>query len=451
MRILVVGCGNVGSSLVERLCAEGHNVVVIDQKSERLKEITERYDVMGVQGNGASYAVQMEAGIEETDLLIAVTNEDELNLFCCLIAKKAGGCHTIARVRNPVYSQEINFIKDELGLSMIINPEQATAAAIARLLKFPSAIEVDTFSKGRVELSRFRLPENCVLDGCQLRDISGRLHCDVLVCIVERGDQVCIPDGNFRLQAKDKVSVVASQENIVRFYKQMGLATNQVRNAMIVGGGSTTFYLAKQLLAMGIQIKIIERDEKRCEELCEILPQATILHGDGTDRNVLLEEGVANMQAFVSMTGLDEENIMLSLFVKTVSKAKLVTRIHRVNYDDLIDTLDVGSVIYPRFTTAETIVRYVRAMSNSQGSNMETLYQLFGNKAEALEFRIREHSPVVGIPLQELSLKPNLLIGCINHNGKITIPGGQSRIHVGDTVIVVTTNPGLHDIKDIVR
>ncbi|MBP3700904.1 MAG: Trk system potassium transporter TrkA [Lachnospiraceae bacterium] len=451
MQIIVVGCGTVGATLTEYLSKEGHNVTVIDNKASRLTNVTNAYDVMGVVGNGASYGIQMDAGIEEADLLIAVTNSDEVNLLCCLFAKKAGDCHTIARVRNPIYNHEVNYIQDELGMALVINPEYAAATAIARLLKFPSAIEVDTFAKGRVEVSKFRLEPGNILVGCPLKDIQSILHCDVLICSVERGDQVIIPDGNFELREKDEISVVASTKNILKFFKKMGLTTHRVKDTMIVGGGSTTYYLAKQLLAMGIDVKIIEKDRNRCDELCELLPEASIIYGDGTEREVLMEEGIENAQSFVAMTNLDEENVMLSLFAKSVSKAKLVTRVHRMAYDELLDTLDIGSIVYPRLTVAEDIVRYVRAMSNSLGSNVETLHKLNDGRVEALEFWIREESPVVDVPLLELQLKPNLLIGCINHQGKITIPRGQDRIQVGDTVVVITTNTGLHDIRDILR
>ncbi len=452
MQIIVVGCGNVGYTLTEQLSKEGYNVSVIDAKSDRLKRVTDNCDVMGVLGNGATYSVQMEAGIEEADLLIAVTDSDELNLLCCMIAKKAGDCHTIARVRNPVYGQEIDFIKEELGLAMVINPESAAASAIARQLKYPSAIEVDTFAKGRVELSKFRLEAGSLLAGCALKDISLKLHCDVLVCTVERGEQVIIPDGNFTLQEKDTISVVASSRNIVQFFKKLGMATGRVRDVLIVGGGSTAFYLSKQLLSMGIHVKIIERERARCDQLCEVLPQASIVCGDGTDRSVLMEEGIERTQAFISLTNVDEENIMLSLFAKSISKAKLVTRVHRISYDEMIGSLDVGSIVYPRYTIAENIVRYVRAMSNSLGSNnVETLYKLIGDKAEALEFWIREKSPVVGVPLQKMNLKPNILLACINRRNNVIIPGGQDMIQMGDTVVVVTTNTGLHDIQDILR
>ncbi len=451
MKIIVVGCGNVGGALTEQLCKEGHNVTVIDDTKDSVEALANKCDIMGVVGDGASYSTQMEAGVEQADLLIAVTDSDEVNLLCCLIAKKAGDCSTIARVRNPVYNREVDFIKEELGLSMTINPELATAHAIARLLKFPSAISVETFAKGKVELSSFKLDAKNVLVGLQLKEVSSRLGCNVLICIVERDGEVHIPGGNFTLKENDVIHVAATPKNIVKFFRAMGMATKAVKDALIVGGGSTTYYLAQELLSSGIATKIIERDPERADELSELLPDAQIICGDGADRSVLKEEGIDRASAFVSMTNMDEENIMLSMFARKVSQAKVVTRIHRIYYDELIKTLDVGSIIFPKYTTAEEIVRYVRAMSNSLGSNVETLYQLVDNRAEALEFWIRETSPVVGVPLSELSLKDNLLLACINRNGSILIPGGQDKIMVGDTVIVITTHTGLHDVKDILE
>ncbi len=451
MRIIIVGCGNVGATLAEQLSAESHNVIVIDKNNNQLKKVTEKCDVMGVLGDGVSHAIQTEAGIEETDLLIAVTHSDEVNLLCCLIAKKAGGCHTIARVRNPIYNREISFIKEELGLSMVINPELQSAREISNLLRYPSAIEVDSFANGRVELLKLKLDQGNILVGIPLSRISSKLQCDVLICAVERDDQLIIPDGNFVLQTGDTISIVASLRNIRPFFKKMGLMIDRVKDAMIIGGGSTAYYLSRQLLAMGVHVKIIEKDAHRCDELCELLPHASIILGDGTDRNLLMEVGMADAEAFITMTDMDEENIMLSLYARKISHAKVVTRIHRMTFDELASNLDVGSVIYPRFITAESILSYVRAMSNTISSNVETLYRILDNRAEALEFWIREESPVVGHPLQELRLKPNLLIACIIHNGHVITPKGQDMIEVGDTVIVITTTTGLGDIKDILR
>lgn len=448
MKIIIVGCGNVGYTLAGQLSKEGHDITVVDTREQLVENVSNTFDVLGVVGNGTSSNIQLEAGVDEADLLIAVTGSDEINLFCCLIAKKAGGCHTIARVSNPDYSREISYIKEELGLSMIVNPQKATAREMSRVLKFPSALKVDTFAKSRVELVDFRIEEGSPLCNMKLRDMGNKLHCDVLVAIVERGDEVLIPDGNFELKAKDEISVVGSQTKTVEFFKKIGMPTAAAKNIMIIGGGRTSFYLAERLIEMGMKIKIIERDEKRCEELTEMLPKAMVICGDAADKELLLEEGLADTEAFVSNTNFDEENIMLTLFAKSISDAKLITKIHRIAYDEIIESLDVGSIMYPKYITAETIVKYVRAMKNSMGSNIETLHMLNDNRVEALEFYIKQDSPIIGIPLQDVKLKPNMLIGCINHKGVITIPKGQSVVKAGDTIVMITTTTGLHDIKD---
>lgn len=450
MNIIIVGCGNVGATLAEQLSGEGHSITAIDTKEELVKSLSDSCDVMGVVGNGSSFQVQMEADVNHADLLIAVTGSDELNLLCCLIAKKAGGCHTIARVSNPVYSREIAFIREELGLSMIINPQLAAAREMARLLKFPSALKVDSFAKSRVELINYRVEEGSPLCNMKLKQMGNKLHCAVLVGIVERGDQVFIPDGSFELRAKDIISIVGTSAKTIEFFRKIGMPTAAARDVMVIGGGRTSIYLAKQLIEMGIKVKIIERDRERCEELSEMLSRATIIRGDGTDKELLMEEGLTQTEAFLAMTDFDEENIMLALFAKSLSKAKLITKVHRIAYDEIIDSLDLGSIVYPKFITAESIIKYVRAMHESMGSNIETLYRLSDNRVEALEFLIKEDSPVIGIPLQELELKKNMLIGCITHQGQVSIPKGQSVIEAGDTVILITTTTGLHDIRDAV-
>ncbi len=451
MRIIIVGCGKVGTTITEQLSMEGHDIAVIDVNSGVIHDITNNFDVMGVVGNGASYSVQKEAGIDDTDLLIAVTDSDELNLLCCLIAKKAGNCNTIARVRNPLYNNEINFIKEELGLSMTINPEHAAATEISRILRFPSAIEIDTFAKGRVELLKFIVEDGSMLCDKSLIDISGLVQADVLICAVERGDEVIIPNGSFVLKKNDTISIVASAKNARDFLKKIGVETHQVKNTMIVGGGTIAYYLAEQLLNMGINVKIVEKDKERCERLSELLPKAVIINGDATNQEVLIEEGIAYCESFVSLTGIDEGNIFLSLFAKGCSKAKIITKINRISFDEIINTFNLGTLIYPKYITSEYIIRYVRAMQNSIGSNVETLYRIIENKVEALEFIISEDAPVVGIPIEELNIKDNILIACINHKGEIITPNGKTKISVGDSVIVVTTQKGLQDIKDILR
>ncbi|MDD3337254.1 MAG: Trk system potassium transporter TrkA [Lachnospiraceae bacterium] len=451
MKIIIVGCGKIGMTITEQLSQEGHDVAVIDQNSTVIHDATNNFDVMGVVGNGASYSVQMEADIEAADILIAVTGSDELNLLCCLIAKKAGNCSTIARVRNPMYNKEIGFIKEELGLSMIINPEYAAATEVARILRLPSAIEIDTFAKGRVELLEFKIEEGSILHNSSLMDIDRRLKPNVLVCAVDRDGEVVIPNGSFILKNGDEITIVAPPKESRLFFKKIGIDTHQTKNAMIVGGGTIAFYLASQLLNSGIDVKIVEQDAKRCEILSELLPKAVIINGDATNQDVLLEEGVAHCQAFVSLTGIDEANIFLSLFAKSQSNAKIITKINRISFDDIVGSFHLGSTIYPKYIAAEYIVRYVRAVQNSIGSNVKALHRIIDSKAEALEFYVSEDAPVVNVPLEQLSLKENMLIACINRKGEVILPKGKTEIHVGDTVIVVTTRKGLNDIKDILQ
>lgn len=451
MNIIILGSGKVGRTLAEQLSNEGHNIVMVDIIAKKVQDISEDADIMGVLGNASSINTLLDAGIETADILIAVTGSDELNLLCCLIAKKVSKCHTIARVRNPVYGKEIGFIKERLGISMIINPEQAAAIEISRLLRFPSAIKIDTFAKGRVELLKFKVKPEFHLDQMTVMEVAERYKNSILICAVERGDEVYIPSGNFVLKDNDIISIIASPVNSALFFKRIGIHTHQVKSTMIVGGSTLSYYLAKLLLAMKIRVLIVEANKDRCEQLSELLPDATIINGDGTDKNLLLEEGLSRVESFVTLTNLDEENILLALFAKKNSNAKLVSKVNRIAFDDIIEGLDIGSVIYPKYLTADYILQYVRAMQNSIGSNVETLYQILDNKAEALEFSVHEDCPFLNTPLADLDIRNNLLITCINRNGKITIPRGQDSIQLGDTVIVVTTVKGLQDIKDILK
>ena len=455
MKIIVVGCGKVGSALAAQLSEEGHDVSVVDKNPQVVNEVSSNYDVMGVVGNGGSYSVQKELGVEDADLLIAASDSDELNLLCCLIAKKAGGCSTIARVRNPIYNSEIGFIRDELGLSMTVNPEYAAAMEASRLLKFPSAIKIDTFARGHVELLKFAVPANSPLDGHTLAEISATIKGDVLVCAVEQGTghDVTIPGGDFRLQAGDTISIVTGTHSARSFMEKVGLKSRSVANCMIIGGGTIGYYLARTLLDSHIAVTIIDKDPERCRILSEDLPEANVICGDAANQNVLLEEGIENCESFVSLTGMDEENIFLSLYARKASAKdiKLVTKINRINYDDIIDEMNLGSILNPQHISAEYIVRYVRAMANSIGSNVETLYNIIENKAEALEFLIQLGAPVIGIPLIDLPIKKGVLIACIYRNRQIIIPNGQSMIEVDDRVIVVTTHMGFQDIRDILQ
>ena len=452
MRIIVVGCGNVGLTLTEQLSKEGHNITVIEEQSGVVQTAVNNLDVMGIVGNGASYSIMKDAGIDKADLMIAVTDSDELNLLCCLIAKKAGNCHTIARVRNPIYKKEINFIKEELGLSMVINPEEAAATEAGRLLKLPSATKIETFARGRAELVRLVIDEDSRLKDLALKDIPSDLKKHVVIAVVTRGNDVFIPDGSFILRAGDEITIIGSSKNTVSFFKKLGLPSAKVHSTIIIGGGETGYYLAMQLIALGIKVTIFDKNPVRCKELTELLPQALIINGDGTDKDMLLEEGVTSTESFVSLTNLDEENIMLSMYVKSINpKAKLITKVHRVNYGEIIGSLGIGSIIYPKNITADRIVQFVRGMSVSKENNIETLYKLNDDRVEALEFIVKYGSPIIGVPLAKLKLKKGILIACINHYGEIISPTGESVIRDRDSVIVVTTQTGLNDINDILE
>lgn len=451
MNIIIAGCGKVGQKLAERLGQEkDNNITVVDVNRNAVKETTNAYDVIGYVGDCVVTGTLLDAGVKNADLLIAVTGSDEINLLTCLVAKKLGDCQTIARVRKPEYNEGVGLIKDDLGLAMVINPSQIAAREIARILRFPSAVQIDTFAKGRVEILKFKIPEKSILDDYRVSRIQPELGCDVLVCGVERGDKAFIPNGNFVLKGGDLVSIVAAPSKGSEFFRSIGIKTNRVKDTIIVGGGDISYYLANRLFQSGIKVKIIEKNPDKCQVLSEMLPKADIVCGDGTDNKLLLEEGIANAESFVSLINVDEENILLSLFAKSQSEnCKIITKINRIAYDEVISKLDLDTIIYPKNTTAEYIIRFVRAMKNSMGSNVETMHLILDGKAEALEFNIDENSPVAGIPIEKLNLKKDVLIACINHNGEIITPRGNSVMEKGDTVIVVTTITGLNDIRDI--
>jgi trk system potassium uptake protein TrkA len=452
LRIIIVGCGKVGRTLIEQLSREGHDIVIIDQNAEKIEEITNLYDIMGIAGNGASYSVQKEAGIEAADLIIAVTESDELNLLTCTIAKQVGNCAAIARVRTPDYSKEVGYLREKLGLAMIINPELEAAKEAARILYLPTALEVSTFAHGQAELIKFKIPEGNVLDGMSIAHLGGKFTSNLLACAIERDGEVYIPSGSFRMQKGDIFSFVSTPKSARRFLKAIGFNTKQVKNTLIIGGGKAAYYLADQLLHMGIDVKIIENNRKRCEELSVLLPEAVIINGDGTNQDVLKEVGIETVESFVPLTGIDEENVMLTLYAKSVSQAKVITKINRINFTDVISRLDLGSVIYTKYITSEAIIAYVRARTASKDSNIETLYHMFEMRVEAIEFRVYEEEPrLTNIPLKDLALKDKLLVAFICRNGSIIIPSGQDHIQVGDAVMIVTARTGFKDILDILR
>ena len=451
MNIIIVGCGKVGQTLASELNEEGNNITIVDKDAEIVNAVAARCDVKGVVGNGATASVLREADIEDADLLIAVTGSDELNLLCCMVARGKSRCQVIARVKNPDYSTEAAHLQTELGLAMVINPEQAAAEEIARVLRFPSAIKIETFAKERVELVTFRLPEQSPLVGLSVKDVIIKLHADVLICTVERGDEAFIANGNFVFAERDVISLIASPKSANDFFKKIQYKTHAVKDALLVGGGELAEYLCKILVRDGLSVKLIEEDRARCESLCEDLPDVVVINGDPSEKQVLLEAGVESAGAVVAITAQDEENLFLSLFVKNVGKGKLVTKINRADFDDVVKHLELDTVIYPENITSDMILRYVRATKNTIGSNVETLYNVIKGKVEAAEFVVKEGSPILGKPLAELSLKKGVLIAAILRDDRVIIPRGHDAVAAGDSVVIVSGIMALHDISDILK
>ncbi len=454
MNIIIVGAGKVGTALAETLSREGHSVTVIESDKAVLERCVATLDVQGVLGSGTSYRTQTDAGVAEADLLIAVTGRDEVSLLSCLMARKAGHPRTIARVRDPDYYDEISYIKEELGLSMAVNPDRSAAAEIMRLIQIPSAMEVDTFARGRLQLVGLRVEPGTLPDGISVAELAARVKQSFLICTRERGDEVIIPDGDTVLRAGDGITVCVSLPETAELLGKITRHTKRIKRVMLAGGSGVAFYLAKMLIRARVAVKIIERDRERCEQLSKGLPEAVVVCGDATDQQLLLEEGIRETDAFVALTNIDEENILLSIFASSVSSAKRITKISWLALEKIIDKLPVGSVVYPKNITAERIIRYVRALQNVGGSNVETLYRLGDGRVEALEFAVKRNADadrLIGVPLSRMRLRPGILVCGINRGGKVITPTGRDCFEEGDTAVVVTTHTGLKDLRDILR
>lgn len=452
MNILIVGCGKIGSTILASLTAEGHNITAVEIDRALLDEITNVYDVMGVCGNGADCETLAEAGVADAEMFIAVTGSDELNMLACYLAGRMGARHTIARIRNPEYNDKsLTFMKQELGLSMAINPELLAARELFHTLKLPTAAKIETFSRGNFEMIELRLREDSPLLGVPLHELRSRYNAKFLICVVQRGDEVHIPSGNFVLQAGDRIGLTASPAEVQKLLRAIGLASKQARDVMILGGSRTAFYLAKRLLAAGTDVKIIDRDRALCEDLCEALPKAVVIHGDGSHQELLLEEGIGDMDAFVSLTGMDEQNILLSFFASSQNVPKVISKVNRPELSAMAERLGLECIVSPRKLIADVLVRYARALHNSMGSTIETLYTLMDDRAEAVEFLVQDEPTLVDIPLKELSLKPNILIAGIIRNRRPIIPAGDDRILAGDKVVLLVAGQHLQELKDILR
>ena len=452
MKIIIGGCGKIGETLLAALVSEGHDVVALDNDPAVIAQITNIYDVMGVCGNAADCETLEDAGIAETELFIAVTPSDEVNMLSCFLAKRMGAEYTIARIRNPEYNDgSLGFMKQELGLSMAINPEQLAAKELFDRLKMPSAVKIETFAGRAFELIEMRLKDDSPLDGMMLKDLRDKYKTKVLICVVQRGDEVHIPSGNFVLRNGDRIGLTAAPYEMEKFLSNIGMLKKQARNVMLLGGSKTAWYLAKMLEETGSSVKIIEKDEKTCFTLSETLHDATIIHGDGSEHELLLEEGLHSTDAFISLTGMDEENILISLYA---AQQKVPTVISKVNRNELVsmaEHLGIDCVISPRKVVSDVLLQYARALDNSRGSNVETLYKLMDDQAEALEFGVGMDSRLTNIPLRDLDLKPGILIAGIIRERQTIVPGGNDSILPGDKVVVIAANQRLADLSDIVK
>ena len=449
MKIVIIGDGKVGHKLTAQLSEENYDVVLIDQNEGKLKEAVNELDIFCITGNGADAAVQKQADVPHADLVIACASTDELNMLSCLLARRLGARHTIARVRNPVYYRQIDLLKEDLHLSMAVNPELTAANEISRVLLFPETSKVETFMKGRVELVEFNIRENSPLVGLSLAEVYRKFQIKILVCAVKRETEVYIPDGDFVLQQGDKMHIAAAHQDLESFFKSLGHKNAKVKKVLICGGGHVCFYLAGQLLQAGMQVKIIERDQRRCEELCELLPKATVINGDAADHDLLIEEGIGEADAVVSLTGMDEENIIMALFAKTQGVGKIIAKVNEDSRAQMVEGLGIDSIVSAKSATADAIMSYVRARNNSASSaNVETMYQLLGGRVEALEFIIKSECRFTNVPLKNLKTRQNNLIACIGRNSRIIIPNGEDHLEVGDSVIVVTKDH-INNFSDI--
>ena len=450
MKIVVIGDGKVGHKVAAQLSEEDYDIVLIDQNAGKLRESLNQMDVFCITGNGADVEIQKEADVPHADLVIACASTDEMNMLSCLLARRLGAKHTIARVRNPMYYRQIDILKEDLHLSMAVNPELAAANEISRVLLLPEACKVETFMKGRVELIEHVMREESLLAGLSLAEIYRKFQIKILVCAVKRGSEIYIPDGDFVLQQGDRLHIAAAHQDLKAFFKALGRRNAKIKKVLICGGGNVCFYLTRQLLQVGMQVKIVERNEKTCEYLCEALPGVTVIHGDAADHDLLLEEGIGNADAVVALTGMDEENIIMSLFAKTQGVSKIIAKVNEDSRAQMVEVLGIDSIISAKSAAADAIVGYVRARNNSYSSvNVETIYRLLNGSLEAMEFIIKKESSLTNVPLKNLPTKPNNLIACIGRNRRIIIPNGEDHLEVGDSVIVITKDHIINDLKDI--
>ena len=452
MKIIVLGAGKVGKTLIKHMSNEDHDIIVVDQNAMKVEEVVNQYDVIGVVGNGGSYDILMEAGAEDANLIICVTASDELNILAGLVAKKMGTRHTIARVRNPDYSSQRDFMRNQLGFSMIVNPELEAASEIRRVLSFPSAVKVDTFSRGKVELAEFFVEDHSRLNGVELNQLHKITKTNILVCAVSHNEDVIIPDGNYAIKPGDHLYITGTHRDLSKFCLDIGVITSRIKNVIIIGGGKIAYYLSKQLSTQGIKVKIIEKDKNRCQVLAEKLPYVTIIHGDGSDDELLNEEGIENTDAVLALTGLDEENIVLSLSAKKLYHKKTIAKVTRMNYTGLSNVLKVDSIVAPKKIVASQIIRYVRAkMNKDHDSAVKTLYKIVDGEVEAVEFKVTEHFKFLHKTINEMKIKEHVLVTAIIRENEVIVPKGNTTMELNDYVIIVSRGEIMKSLNDMLR
>lgn len=452
MKIIIAGCGKIGITLVENLVNEGHEVVALDSNSDAITDITNVYDAMGVCGSATDCDTLAEAGVEKADLFVAATDADELNMLSCFLARRMGAAHAIARIRKPEYNdQNLGFMRQQLDLSMSINPEQLAAQELFKVLKLPSAMTVETFSRRNFEMVELRLRPESSMDGLSLSELRKKYAAKFLVCVVQRGEEVYIPDGNFVLRAGDRIGVTATPTEIHRFLRMVGVMQKQAKSVMILGASRMAYYLAKMLLDNGTTVKIIDQDRDRCRQFCDLLPGATMIHGESIQQELLLEEGIGSVDAFVALTGIDEENILMAFYANAQNVPKVVAKINHNQLAAMADNLGLDCIISPKKVVVDVLLRYVRALENSIGGQVETLYKLMDGRAEALEFKVQADFEALQIPLKVLALKKDILIAGIVRGRKNIIPSGEDVILAGDRVIILAAGRAISTLSDILE
>lgn len=449
MKIVIIGLGSIGRTILKNLSSEGHTVTIIDEDKGKIESLIERYDVFGVVGNGASMEIQKEANVEDSELVIALTRSDELNILACLVAKRVGAQNTIARVRNPAYRQQIAEMKDDLGISMVVNPELETADEIFNLVNLPSVAQIDHFAGGKVSLVEVVAEKGCALIGETLITLGKKLTTKVLICAVQRGDEVIIPSGHFEIREGDKIHFTSNAKTLGDFLREVNLVKSPLKNVMIVGGNRIGYYLADSLSKKKYNVKLLEQNIAQAEQLAEQLPRVTVVCGNGTQHDLLMEEGIEAMDAFVALTNTDEENMIVSMFANKKNVKKTITQIKGGDLYGMLDELGINNNVSPRQIVADRIVSYIRALANTVGSNVLTLYRLVNDQVEALEFAAKKQEQFYNTPLKNLKIKKNCLIACIIRQNEVIIPNGDSEIRLGDNVVVVTTHKNFDDLTDV--